>query len=361
MKVSVFNLMSYLADDLPAGWPTPPRYSEPRGAIDSIRRGWDLWDIAVESGFDWLTVSEHHYSPGIQMPNPIVMGAALAARYSEPRIAVLGPLLPLHNPVKIAEELAMLDNLSEGRLIAGMLRGIPNELMTYGTNPAESMPKFEEALELILRAWTEPEPFGWEGVHYRFRTVSVWPRPVQRPAPPLLGSGLNPDSAAWCARHRMMLGLSFLAGPEKSAELVSIYRAAAEEAGWNPTADEIVYRARIYVGETDEQAEQDARTYDLGNVLGKMIPPPERQAANQAIFIELAGGSGFRHHPPGPGSLPEYYGSPDTVARQLRDASKQIGYGVADLIFKNDFLPYEKAKRSLELFGKEVLPQLRAH
>ena len=95
-------------------------------------------------------------------------------------------------------------------------------------------------------------------------------------------------------------------------------------------------------------------------MLGPLVPPPEKQAANQKILGAVFGPSGFRHHPPGPGAMPEYYGSPETVARQLREAGGFVGYGVADLIFTGDKLPHAKAMRSLELFGREALPAIRS-
>src|SRR5581483_4433889 len=116
-------------------------------------------------------------------------------------------LLPLNNPVRVAEEYAMLDVMSGGRLIAGLIRGIPNEYIAYGVDPSESWERFEEAIDLVIRAWTEPEPFGWEGKHYQFRTVSIWPRPLQQPHPPLLFSGGSVESAAFAARKRAQIGM----------------------------------------------------------------------------------------------------------------------------------------------------------
>jgi alkanesulfonate monooxygenase SsuD/methylene tetrahydromethanopterin reductase-like flavin-dependent oxidoreductase (luciferase family) len=359
VKFSLFNPMPYHADDLPFGWPTPPRYWDPERGRAAVARGFELFDVAVETGFDWLTVAEHHYSAKQLAPSPVVAAAALSQRYPGQTIAVLGVVLPLANPIRTAEEFAILDALSGGRSVVGFLRGIPNEYITYGTNPAESRAMYEEAVELILTAWSEPEPFGWEGRFYRFRTVAVWPQPLQQPRPPLLLAGTSPESARYAARKRALLGLSFLNTVEAAAELAALYRTEAEAEGWSPTADEVLYRARVYVAETDEEAERDAREYSLGDVLGILVPPPEKQAANQKILGAVFGPSGFTHHPPGPGSLPEYYGGPETVARQIREASEAIGYGVADLIFTNDRLPHDKARRSLELFGREVVPRLR--
>jgi alkanesulfonate monooxygenase SsuD/methylene tetrahydromethanopterin reductase-like flavin-dependent oxidoreductase (luciferase family) len=359
VKVSIFNPMRYQGTGLPYGWPTPPKYWDAKIGADSIAKGFELFDVASEHGFDWLTVAEHHYSRAQLAPSPVVMAAAVSQRYPKAKIAVLGVVLPLTNPIRTAEEFAILDGVSGGRTIVGFFRGIPNEFLTYGTNPSESRAMYEEALELVQRAWSEPQPFGWEGRHYRFRTIAVWPQPMQERLPILL-AGTSPESAKFAARQRAILGLSFLNTAEKATELVGLYRQEAAAAGWTPTLDDILYRARVYVAETDEQADRDAREYELGDVLGPLVPPPEKQPANQKILGAVFGPSGFAHHPPGPGSLPEYYGSPETVARQIREAGDTIGYGIADLIFTADRLPHEKAVRSLELFGQEVLPSLRA-
>jgi alkanesulfonate monooxygenase SsuD/methylene tetrahydromethanopterin reductase-like flavin-dependent oxidoreductase (luciferase family) len=359
VKASLFNPMKYQGKGVPYGWPSPPGSWDAQVGTQSMERAFELFDVAVENGFDWLTVAEHHYSQAQLAPNPVVAAAAISQRYRDVKVAVLGIVLPLVNPIRAAEEIGMLDMLSGGRAIVGFFRGIPNEFLTYGTNPSESRAMYEEALELLLTSWSEPQPFGWEGRFYRYRTVAVWPRPIQVPRPPLLLAGTSPDSAKFAAEKHAMLGLSFLNAPEEAAELAATYRAEAAVAGWAPTKDDILFRARIYVAETDELAESEAREYDLGNVLGPLVPPPEKQAANQKILGAVFGPSGFRHHPPGPGAMPEYYGSPETVARQLREASQRIGYGVADLIFTGDKLPHEKALNSLALFGKEVLPAIR--
>ena len=359
MKFSIFNPMKYQGTGLPYGWPTPPRCWEPAVGAESMAKGFELFDVAVAHGFDWLTVAEHHYSQAQLAPSSVVMAAAVSQRYPDVKVAVLGPILPLTDPVRTAEELSMLDALSGGRAVVGFLRGIPNEFLAYGTNPSDSRAMFEEGLELVLRAWSEPEPFGWQGRFYRYRTVSVWPQPIQKPRPPLVLAGTSPESARLAARRQAICGLSFLNTPERAAELAGIYRAEAAAHGWEPAAEDILFRARVYVAETDEQATAEAREYEIGDVLGPLVPPPEKQAANQKILGAVFGPSGFSHHPPGPGSMPEYYGSPETVARQIREQAESIGYGVCDLIFTADRLPHEKALRSLDLFGEQVLPQLR--
>ncbi|HTW12951.1 MAG TPA: LLM class flavin-dependent oxidoreductase [Solirubrobacteraceae bacterium] len=358
MKVSLLANPSYLDKRFPPGWPVPPRIWDPEVGTESMQRIFEVYDMAAELGFDWLAVSEHHYFPSLLGPNPNLIAAVLANRYPQVGIAVLGAVLPQVNPIRVAEEYATLDALSGGRLLAGMFRGLPNEFIAYGTNPSQAREMFDEAFELILRAWTEPEPFWWEGRYYRFPVVSLWPRPVQQPYPPIVVSGTSAQSAAFAGRHRLKLGLIFIIGAERAAEMVRIYREAAAEAGWEPSPDDILYRARVYVADSDAQAEADSREFELGDFMGPIAPPPERRGAWGAIMAEAATGHGGSR-PPGRGTMPEYYGNPDTVAAALRAESERIGYGVLDFSFDAFHLPHGKALRSLELFGREVLPQLR--
>src|SRR4029453_3223000 len=185
VKVSYFETVRYRAPAaLPAEWPVAPGVYEPevgrRAYVEMVERLRLVEDI----GFDWVSVSEHHYSPRILSPSPIVVGAYIAAHVKRMTIAVLGPIVPQSNPVRLAEELAMLDTLAQGRLVVGLLRGTTNEYLTYDLNPPEAREQTDEGLELILRAWTEPQPFGWQGRHFQYRTVSIWPRPLQQPHPP---------------------------------------------------------------------------------------------------------------------------------------------------------------------------------
>ena len=119
------------------------------------------------------------------MPAPNLIASALIQRTKTVQIAILGRALPLvNNPVYIAEEFAMLDNLSKGRIIAGFVRGIGSEYHSSGTNPYYSHERFHEAHDLIIRAWTEPGPFAFEGEHFNLNYVNLWPRPYQTPHPP---------------------------------------------------------------------------------------------------------------------------------------------------------------------------------
>src|SRR5205814_1906814 len=173
-------------------------------------------------------------------PNVSVLAAAITQRAKRALICIMGALLPLNNPVRIAEEYALIDTLSGGRLVAGLLRGAAYEYLVYSVPPAESRSRFEEGWDLVMRAWTDTEPFGWEGTHYHFRTISIWPRPIQQPLPPVFISGSSRESAEFAATHHIGLGLAFTNVPQ-AAPSVRLYRDKAAECGWEPTPDQIVY------------------------------------------------------------------------------------------------------------------------
>ena len=260
MKFSIFNGMPYGRTCIPGNrWPVPNRYFEPDQARRAVANCLDEVEMEDELGFDWIACAEHHYSPFNLAPNVTVLASALTQKVKRAKIAILGALIPLTgNPVRIAEEYAMIDNLSGGRLIAGLLRGAPYEYLVYNVNPAESRTRFEEAWDLIVRAWTDRMPFGWEGRHYHYRNVSIWPRPLQQPTPPIYVSGSSKESGEFAARKKVGLGLAFTNRP-LAAEAAQHYRARCADHGWEPSAEQIVYQLPIYVGETDEAAFETVR------------------------------------------------------------------------------------------------------
>ena len=190
-------------------WPAEPSYCHRDVAQASFNHSLKMATKADALGFDWVSVSEHHYAPYIMTPNPCVMAGALAQVTSRAKIALLGPLVPLSNPVRLAEELAMVDMLSGGRLIVLFLRGTPNEHQTYDTDAAATRAMTQEGIDLIVKAWTSDQPFAWDGEQYHFGTVSVWPKTVQIPHPPIFGSGNSDESVCFAAARRMGIAFSF--------------------------------------------------------------------------------------------------------------------------------------------------------
>ena len=184
MKFYFFHLMPYAALDLDydkkhdSAWVTLPNsYYDPKIGHQLYNRYLDEIEYADEVGFDGVCVNEHHQNAYGIMPIPSIMAGALARRTKNVKIAVLGRALPLlNNPLVVAEEYAMLDNITGGRLVAGFVRGIGAEYHSCGANPAESHGRFQEAHDLIIQAWTRPGPFPFEGKYYHFEYVNTWPR-----------------------------------------------------------------------------------------------------------------------------------------------------------------------------------------
>jgi alkanesulfonate monooxygenase SsuD/methylene tetrahydromethanopterin reductase-like flavin-dependent oxidoreductase (luciferase family) len=312
--------------------------------------------LAEQLGFDWVSVSEHHYSPRILTPSPAVSAAFIAARVHKIRIALLGPIVAHNNPIQLAEELAMLDTMSDGRLVVGLLRGTTNEVLTYDLNPQESRERTDEGMELILKAWTEPQPFGWQGRHFKYRTVSVWPRPLQQPLPPTYALGTSREAGDFAARNRVGLGVSY--GPfDVMGKATGYYREQCARYGWQPAPEQIIYRANIILAETDAAAQDALHAYP-------MQPAFTMRAGVGAALLQLDSRNvaGETRPPNVNRALPiNFVGGPDSIVEQIRRCREETGAGVVDLGFQVPGAG-EPAQlmRALELFGTKVLPRIRA-
>jgi alkanesulfonate monooxygenase SsuD/methylene tetrahydromethanopterin reductase-like flavin-dependent oxidoreductase (luciferase family) len=356
MKVSFFETARYCAPQpLPPEWPVPSGAYDPEAGARAYRGMVERLRYVEELGFDWVSVSEHHYSPRILTPSPIVSAAYLAAQLRRITIAVLGPIVPHSNPVRVAEELAMLDTLAQGRLVVGLLRGTTNEAMTYDLNPQEARERTDEGMELILRAWAEPQPFGWQGRHFRYRTVSIWPRPLQQPHPPTFALGTSRESCEFAARHHLGCGVSY--GPfEVMARATRYYREQCARHGWQPAPEQIIYRANMLLAETDEEAQALLRQQPGTG------PFAMRAGVRDAIVtIETRNIAGEARAPNVGGALPTtFVGGPDTVVEQVRRCRDVVGAGVLDLsLHPPGSADLDPLMRALELFGKKVLPRIR--
>ncbi len=365
MKASYLGAMGYSQRrHFPVIWPIPPAYDDPAISVQSYQEGFTECELAEEMGFEWISFSEHHYSGRIATGFPAVVAAAVAERCKKAKIAMLGHLLPLNNPVWVAGELGLLGNLTNGRLILGFLHGTPNEDQTYGVNPAEGRGRLLEGMDLIIKALTEPQPFSWEGRYYQFRTVAVWPRPVQQPLPPVIVATRSDDTVQYAAEHRLGLGVSFLP-VDQMAKITDKYRAWCEAAGWQPEAEQILYRGSIYLAETDQQAQEW-----FENLTRSKPAPAIAMRSTVAGAIEAARTGGrfdLRNAVAGSaqgdivGLSPtlSFVGGPDTVVKQIKAFHDNCGAGVVDLFFQQPSVDHRDVMKEIELFGKEVLPQIR--
>src|SRR6185503_842046 len=241
MKTFFFHLMPYADLDLSytehhnSAWVTLPNsYFDPAVGQKLYARYIGELELADQLGFDGICVNEHHQTAYGLMPAPNLIAAALARSTKQAKIAILGRALPLvSNPVAVAEEFAMLDQMSGGRIITGFVRGIGTEYFASGINPTHSHGRYYEAHELILRAWTETGPFRYHGRHYQFDYVNLWPRPLQQHPPVWIPSQGSSETVEWCASAQRKYTYLQTFSPVKSAKKAfDLYRQVAERGGY---------------------------------------------------------------------------------------------------------------------------------
>jgi alkanesulfonate monooxygenase SsuD/methylene tetrahydromethanopterin reductase-like flavin-dependent oxidoreductase (luciferase family) len=211
----------------------PNRFHDAHKAADLYNMYLDEAVYAEEMGFDAIMLNEHHGTPYCMGSVMDVEAAILARITNRVKIVLLGNPLPVvRNPIRLAEELAEIDMISRGRLVAGWVRGAGSEQLFNNVSPALNRELFNEAHDLVIKCWTEPGPFRFEGKHFHFRFVNPWALPYQKPHPQVWIPGLlSPESVLWAAEHRYPY-FGFGGGLDKTAELQEIYADKAAELGY---------------------------------------------------------------------------------------------------------------------------------
>jgi alkanesulfonate monooxygenase SsuD/methylene tetrahydromethanopterin reductase-like flavin-dependent oxidoreductase (luciferase family) len=354
----------------PSSWVTLPNhiYDPKRGHV-LYNEYLDELERAEALGFDGLGVNEHHQNAYGTVPSPNLMAAALVRRTKKAKIAILGNGISLRDhPLRVAEEIAMLDVMSGGRIISGFVRGIGCEYLSMGINPTHSRERFYEAHDLIVRAWTEDGPFTFEGKHYRVRYANVWPRPLQRPHPPIwLPSQGSTETIRFGVQHRYPFVTVFTAYAH-TKRLLEEYKAEAERTGDTARPEQIGFALPVYVAESDARAREQARPHVMWLFRrGLKIPPhfllPPGYVTEQSLRKFLSAGM----RPPSDLSFEELerggyvlLGSPRTVLDRLKEYYRDLHFGLFIGGGRIGDMPYEKASKSVELFAREVMPALRA-
>ncbi len=321
-----------------------------------------------ELGFDEVWLTEHHFIDYGLAVDPTLLAAAAATRTRRVRIGLAAAILPFHHPIRIAEQLALVDIISRGRLDVGIGRGNrPVEFAGYGVPHIENRERMDEALEILLRAWTE-ECFSHEGRFFTFKDVGVIPKPLQKPHPPMYQVCVSKDSIENTALRGWPMLNSMLRGPvEQLLTHRDIYVSALEKAG-RSEADVKALLGRwgvsrqIYVAPTDAQALSEAKDAELWyqEAFRRFVVPERIEDAHPTLQ------PGFR-------ALAEKlarinwdelvaetlaFGSPDTVARHL-ERMREIGVGQVLCWMTFGGLAQDKVRRSMELFAREVMPRFR--
>ena len=378
MKFYFFHLMPYAALDLDydqkhdSAWVTLPNsYYDPKNGHQLYNRYLDEIEYADELGFDGVCVNEHHQNAYGLMPIPSIMAGALARRTKNVKIAVLGRALPLlNNPLVVAEEYAMLDNITGGRLIAGFVRGIGAEYHSFGANPAESHGRFHEAHDLIIQAWTRAGSVSVRG--------QVLPLRIRQHLAALLPAAASADldPVAGIARdHRMGLA----SGPQihLSADLQPGRGAGALHGDVSRMRRPIwLYghagAARLVdpactSAETDEIAHREAKPH-IEAFLNKFLRMP-REMLLPPGYLSLQSMMGVMQAKAAIGGKQTIddviergmflCGSPATLREKIEKYQKEIGFGYLLPMMQFGTLPHDLTMKSTEIFGREIIPYFR--
>ena len=218
--------------------------------------------LAEEYGADGIMLNEHHNAPFCMQAKTNIFASILAATTKRVKIVILGNPLPLcDNPIRMAEELAMIDMISKGRLVPGFVRGGGQEQLASGVNPAFNRERFIEAHDLIQKIWSEPGPFRWEGTHYQHRVVNPWALPMQKPHPRIWVPGvLSKETIIWTAQQRYPY-IALNTSIDHTKEIWKQYSDTAADCGYTAGPENFGYLIRVHVQDTEEKALANARQF----------------------------------------------------------------------------------------------------
>ncbi|MCI0822899.1 MAG: LLM class flavin-dependent oxidoreductase [Chloroflexi bacterium] len=334
----------------------------------------DELEFADEVGFDGICVNEHHNNAYGIMPSPNIMAATLTRRTSNAAIIVLGNSLALYNPpIRVAEEFAMLDCVSGGRLVAGFPVGTSMDTnYAYGENPATLREKYYEAHDLIIKAWTEPEPFAFNGKFTKLRYVNIWPRPLQKPHPPVwIPGGGSVETWEWTARKDYVYCYLSYSGYKRGITVMDGFWKEMERLG----VDDNPYRAGflqlVCVAETDEKAKElyaEHVDYFYKKCLhvyeGFSEAPGYRtiRTIKTGSTTQLGGAANRQRQSMGWDDYVEQgyiiAGSPETVIKNLRGAVEGLRVGHLMTLLQIGSMPKELTLKNTEMFATQVKPYL---
>ena len=342
-------------------------FESPEGRDESqvISDQIDLMVAAEDLGFDSVWPAEHHFTEYGYCASPAVTLAAVAARTNRIRLGTGVVVLPLNHPVRIAEDFAFLDRLSDGRVELGVGRGYqPAEFAGYNVDPSRSREMMNEALEVILGTWTQDD-FCYDGDFYHVEHLHTRPRPIQQPHPPVWMAALSEESFAMCGR----LGLNLLCAPvfgfdlRQGASFIAGYRQALAAAGHTVDDREIAALTITYVADTSQQARAELQDAVLWyyRTLAKHIAPAAGSAAIRGYesygrareFLETVDWDTVLEQ----GAV--ICGSPDEVSDRIAEAAESCGFNNLLAWTSIGGLDRRLARRSMELLAEKVMPRFR--
>ncbi len=386
MKVFVFDLLPYgenlahlqVGKELP--YPLSQKYFKPGVAVRTYAEHLDAWALMDELGYDGVGFNEHHTSPYGLMNSPNLMAASAAQRTKNIKLLIYGNLLPLHEPLRLAEELAMLDCLSNGRLISGFARGIPREYNVHNVKHSESRARFEEAYEIITRAWTE-DVFSYEGKFWSYRDVGIWPRPVQQPMPPVWTPiSSSKESIEWAGRHNIPITPG-LGSRGMREDITRYYAQCLAAAGHTITPGHLTIGIEAYVADSKAQAVREYGPHhlyfnrvlfshgnttelDLNTKTGYLSDQSASFMRTENLQAAARSRSDYRDMTMADverkaETLP--WGTAAEVRDRIIEEAEHAGAETVLMSFNRGAMPHEMFVEQIRRFAKDVLPALQAH
>ena len=345
----------------------PNQVFDPKIGAELYHRYLDEWQQAEDVGLD-LMLNEHHATATNLNPSAAVVLGALSRITKTARILVLGnPIGNRRDPVRVAEEMAMVDNYARGRLEVGFVRGVPYEVFPANSNPVRTADRLWEAHDLILKAWTTHDgPFNWEGRYFNYRQVNIWPRPYQQPRPPVWVTASSTAQVDKIADHGHVAA-TFLTGYEASKAIFETYRKRREVNAQPMHEDRLAYAALVYTGDTDEEGFAGARKllwYLTANKVATQFKNPPGYASIKTAAALLRGASTAFDRSSSLEQCIEmgivFAGNPDTVYKQIAKHHAHVGgYGHLLMMGQAGFLEHDETVRGMTNFAREVYPRLK--
>ena len=375
---------------------------DPKVGADLYHRYLDEKLYIEEMGFDGIMLNEHHSTP-FCMGGVMNVEAAILARITQrAKIVLLGNVLPIwDDPLFLAEELAEIDMISRGRLVTGWVRGTGRESVSHNAQPPYNWERFQEAHDFVVKAWTTPGPYRWEGKHYNFRYVNPWARPYQDPHPQIWIPGvMSRNTVKWTAEHRypyVMLATDL----EPTRDSFAYYAEVAKENGYEAQSQHRGYLFKVHVDETEELAYETARKYVSGppnpflegnqgeirpfiqNLPGMTSRTNVLPTAGNLAALRSRGRAQAQPTLDKPQDLPDadgkpdrdafgsyedqlkrytiITGTPDTVIDRVKHVLDYLRPGSIFFWDGDGSMSHDDTMRSLKLMGEEVLPAIREY
>ncbi|HUJ76460.1 MAG TPA: LLM class flavin-dependent oxidoreductase [bacterium] len=385
MKLLWFHLMPYT--ELPADFQQKhpsvwvdidSKLFDPRRAHLMYNEFMDELEFAARQGFDGVCVNEHHSNGYGLMPSPNLIASTLARNTRQASICVMGNSLALYNPPhRVAEEMAMLDCISGGRLIAGFPVGTPMDTCyAYGINPSTLRARYLEAHDLVIKAWTTPEPFAFDGRFNQQRYVNIWPRPVQKPHPPVwIPGGGSIETWHWCAEMDYVYAYLSYYGYKAGAETMRGFWEETKRLGKEPNPYQAGFLQFVGVAETRAEADRlykEPAEYFYNRCLHvspRFAAPPgyaseatQRSRVKSQITLTAERVSIMNTGREWKDILDKGYviiGGPDEVAEKIREVATSLNVGHLMLLLQFGNMGKELAQYNTRLFAEKVRPQVQ--